>query len=139
MSCKEQPAHLYPFFFTNAFKTYKLAKVTSRTSVIRNWMFRWTIRKRATKSPNRLLNGSASGGNILWKNLGGSRLEDPQADPGGRVSLFAAPRQKSLVQKCYGKPMGSAEISKNRHFRVRVLSPQPRSRLMAHRSSGRLP
>src|SRR5437764_212176 len=108
MSCKEQPAHLYPFFFTNAlpFKTYKLVKVTSGTSVIRNWtsrtsmirhwMFRLTIRKRATKSPNRLLNGSASGGNILWKNLGGSRLEDPQADPGGRVSLFAAPRQKSF-------------------------------------------
>ena len=32
MSSKEQPAHLYPFFFTNAlrFKTYKLAKVTSQ-------------------------------------------------------------------------------------------------------------
>jgi hypothetical protein len=30
---------------------------TSRTSVIRHWMFRWTIRKRATTSPNRLLNG----------------------------------------------------------------------------------
>src|SRR5258705_1895185 len=88
MSSKEQPAHLYPFFFTNAlrFKAYKLVKVTSRTlvrrnwtfrtSVIRNWMFRRTSRKRATTSPNRLLNGSASGGNISWKKLGGSRLEE---------------------------------------------------------------
>ncbi len=71
-----KPAHLYPLFSTNAlrFKTYKLVKVTSRTSVIRNWtsrtsvirhwMFRLTIRKRATTSPNHLLNGSASGGNI---------------------------------------------------------------------------
>src|ERR1700730_1232162 len=87
MLSKEQPAHLYPFFFTNAlrFKTCKLVKVTSRTSVIRNWtsrtsvirhwMFRWTIRKRATTSPNRLLDVSASGGHTLWKNLGGSRLE----------------------------------------------------------------
>jgi hypothetical protein len=78
MSSKEQRAHLYPFFFTNAlrFKTYKSGKVTSRTSVIRHWMFRLTIRKRVTTSQNRLLNGSASGGNILWKNLGGSRLEE---------------------------------------------------------------
>src|ERR1700676_4931933 len=88
MLSKEQAAHQYPLFSTNAlrFKTHKLVKVTSRTSVIRNWisrtsvirhwMFRLTIRKRATTSPNRLLNGSASGGNILWKNLGGSRLEE---------------------------------------------------------------
>ena len=79
MSSKERPAHPYPLFSTNArFKTYKLAKVT-RTSVIRHWMFRWTIRKRATISPNRLLNGSASGGNILWRNLGGSRLRGVMA------------------------------------------------------------
>jgi hypothetical protein len=45
-----------------------------------------------------------------------------------RVRLFAAPRQKSLVRKCSGKPMGSADIRLNRHLRVRVLSPQACSR-----------
>jgi hypothetical protein len=37
-------------------------------------------------------------------------------------------REKSLVPKCSGKPMSSGDISKNRHLRVRVLSPQPRVR-----------
>src|SRR5260221_7610291 len=36
-------------------------------------------------------------------------------------------REKSLVRKCCVNPRSSAEITKNRHFRVRVLSPQPRS------------
>src|SRR5260370_10552351 len=36
-------------------------------------------------------------------------------------------REKSLVRKCCVNPRSSAEITKNRHFRVRVLSPQPGS------------
>src|SRR6266481_6264139 len=36
-------------------------------------------------------------------------------------------REKSLVRKCCVNPRSSAENTKNRHFRVRVLSPQPRS------------
>src|SRR5260370_8393658 len=36
-------------------------------------------------------------------------------------------REKSLVRKCCVNPRSSAEITKNRHFRVRVLSPHPRS------------
>src|SRR2546421_6806524 len=38
-------------------------------------------------------------------------------------------REKSLVRKCSVNPRSSAEITKNRHFRVRVLSPQPRSQV----------
>ena len=38
-------------------------------------------------------------------------------------------REKSLVRKCCVNPRSSAENTKNRHFRVRVLSPQPCSRL----------
>src|SRR5258706_7921290 len=38
-------------------------------------------------------------------------------------------REKSLVRKCCVNPRSSAENTKNRHFRVRVLSPQPRSLL----------
>src|SRR5258706_16373341 len=38
-------------------------------------------------------------------------------------------REKSLVRKCCVNPRSSAEITKNRHFRVRVLSPQPRSQV----------
>ena len=38
MSSKEQPAHLYPFFFTNAlrFKTYKLVKTSVTKLDIQN-------------------------------------------------------------------------------------------------------
>src|SRR3989440_10622548 len=37
-------------------------------------------------------------------------------------------REKSLVRKRSVNARSSAEITTNRHFRVRVLSPQPRSR-----------
>ena len=36
-------------------------------------------------------------------------------------------REKSLVRKCSGKPRSSDQRFGKRHFRVRVLSPQPRS------------
>src|SRR5258708_19194972 len=36
-------------------------------------------------------------------------------------------REKSLVRKCSVNPRSSPEITKNRHFRVRVLYGQPRS------------
>jgi len=38
-------------------------------------------------------------------------------------------REKSLVRKCSVNPRSSAEITKNRHFRVRVLPAQPRSQV----------
>src|SRR5260370_8075008 len=44
-------------------------------------------------------------------------------------------REKSLVRKCCVNPRSSAEITKNRHFRVRVLSPQPRSPVSVGRKS----
>src|SRR6266403_2106367 len=44
-------------------------------------------------------------------------------------------REKSLVRKCCVNPRSSAEITKNRHFRVRVLSPQPRSPVL-HQLNG---
>src|SRR6266404_9273276 len=37
-------------------------------------------------------------------------------------------REKSLIRKCSVNPRSSPEITKNRHFRVRVLHGQPRSR-----------
>src|SRR6266404_5504603 len=36
-------------------------------------------------------------------------------------------REKSLIRKCSVNPRSSPEITKNRHFRVRVLHGQPRS------------
>src|SRR5260370_7042021 len=36
-------------------------------------------------------------------------------------------REKSLVRKCSVNPRSSPEITKNRHFRVRVLPPHPAS------------
>jgi hypothetical protein len=38
-------------------------------------------------------------------------------------------REKSLIRKCSVNPRSSPEITKNRHFRVRVLHGQPRSRV----------
>src|SRR6266404_711951 len=38
-------------------------------------------------------------------------------------------REKSLIRKCSVNPRSSPEITKNRHFRVRVLHAQPRSRV----------
>jgi hypothetical protein len=43
--------------------------------------------------------------------------------------LRGSPHEKSRVPKCSGKARSSAELSKKRHFRVRVLSPQPRSQI----------
>src|SRR5258708_22176956 len=38
-------------------------------------------------------------------------------------------REKSLIRKCSVNPRSSPEITKNRHFRVRVLHGQPRSQV----------
>jgi hypothetical protein len=46
------------------------------------------------------------------------------------------PHEKSRVPKCSGKPMRSAHIQLNRHFRVRVLPPQPRSQSLSKSSGG---
>src|SRR5260221_13821597 len=45
-------------------------------------------------------------------------------------------REKSLVRKCSVNPRSSPEITKNRHFRVRVLPPQPRSPVSTGSNSG---
>jgi hypothetical protein len=49
-------------------------------------------------------------------------------------AAFAVLAKKSLVRNFYGKPTSSAQRRVKRHFRVRVLSPQPRSRLTTQRS-----
>jgi hypothetical protein len=47
-------------------------------------------------------------------------------------------REKSLVRKCSVNPRSSPEITKNRHFRVRVLYAQPNlSSRQIHRLIGR--
>src|SRR5258708_36328128 len=85
---------------------------------------------------------------LLFKRTSASSKPDPRLDPtrlrgapsNGRpyrdlrnVALtrrdlpWSLPcvREKSLVRKCSVKPMSSPEITKNRHFRVRVLPPHP--------------
>jgi hypothetical protein len=51
------------------------------------------------------------------------------AKPGSQppITRFRSSRENSLVRKCSGKPRSSAQRVGKRHFRVRVLSPQPRS------------
>ena len=55
----------------------------------------------------------------------------PRAAPRPPISPFAVLAKKSLVRNCSGKPRSSAQRVVKRHFRVRVLSPQPRSQVSA--------
>src|SRR5260221_7863399 len=45
-------------------------------------------------------------------------------------------REKSLIRKCSVNPRSSPEITKNRHFRVRVLHGQPRSPVLRIQRDG---
>jgi hypothetical protein len=56
--------------------------------------------------------------------------------PPFHVTEQRLPHEKSRVPKCSGKPMRSAHIQLNRHFRVRVLPPQPRSQSLSKSSGG---